>query len=212
MTLPHSPMVRPKIILASASPRRRELMALLRVPFEIVPSRYQEPSPPATPVSLPRFVTELAISKATDVAQRIQEGLVLGADTEVSLEGEMGLPLGKPATADEARAMLRSLAGRTHSVYTALAIISVNNGILQPPLSEVVCTRVRFRELTEAMIEAYIETKEPFDKAGAYGAQGYAAPYIEAIEGDFFNVVGLPLCALGRLLEKLGIAWWQVKP
>jgi septum formation protein len=71
---------------------------------------------------------------------------------------------------------------------------------------------VRFRELTEAMIEAYIETKEPFDKAGAYGAQGYAAPYIEAIEGDFFNVVGLPLCALGRLLEKLGIAWWQVKP
>jgi septum formation protein len=205
-------MVRPKIILASASPRRRELMALLRVPFEVVPSRYQEPSPPATPVSLPRFVTELAISKATDVAQRIQEGLVLGADTEVSLEGEMGLPLGKPATAGEARAMLRSLAGRTHSVYTALAIISVNNGILQPPLSEVVCTHVRFRELTEAMIEAYIETKEPFDKAGAYGAQGYAAPYIEAIEGDFFNVVGLPLCALGRLLEKLGIAWWQLKP
>ncbi|WP_075163444.1 Maf family protein [Chthonomonas calidirosea] len=212
MTLPHSPIGRPKIILASASPRRRELVALLRLPFEVVPSHYQEPSPPTSPVSLPRFVVELATAKAHEVAHRIEEGLVLGADTEVSLEGDVGLPLGKPATPQEATSMLHALSGRTHYVYTGLALVPVVDGSPQEPLQEVVCTRVRFRELSDDMIAAYIATSEPFDKAGAYGAQGYAAPYIEAIDGDFFNVVGLPLCTLGHMLERLGVAWWRGTP
>lgn len=199
-------------MLASASPRRQQLLSFLRLPFEVLPSRYQEPSPPPSPLSLPLFVQELALAKATEVAYRIEEGLVLGADTEVSLEGDWGRPLGKPATVEEAQAMLEALSGRTHTVYTGLALLPVTAGCLQKPLTEVVCTRVRFRPLTQAMIAAYIATGEPFDKAGAYGAQGYAAPYIEAIEGDFFNVVGLPLCALGRMLESLGIEWWQGNP
>src|SRR5262249_11131830 len=156
---------------------------------------------------------ELAAGKARDVAERVEPGWVLGADTEVALEeGGLGLPLGKPADEEDARRMLRLLSGRVHIVMAGIAVVRVpENGEIAPAVCSAVQTRVRFRELNEAMISDYIATGEPMDKAGAYGAQGYAAPFIESLEGDFFNVVGLPLCEVGRLLERCGVSWWRFR-
>lgn len=201
----------PRLILASASPRRRELLALFGLPFEVVPSRYEEPLPPAEPISLPEFVAELALRKAEEVATRPTSGYVLGADTMVTLSAqEVGVPLGKPVDTEDARRMLWSLSGKVHTVYTGIALIAASDqGVRAEPLCAVSATRVRFRPLNEEMIAGYLATGEPFDKAGAYGAQGYAAPFIESYEGDFFNVVGLPLCETGRLLEQAGVEWWR---
>lgn len=188
-------------------------MALLGLPYEVVPSRYEEPSPPAEPVPLADFVISLARNKALEVAERIGDALVLGADTLVTLdEGENGVPLGKPVDAEDARRMLRLLAGRTHSVYTGVALLQAAEGrVISEPLCTAVRTRVTFRELSETMIADYVATGEPLDKAGAYGAQGYAAPFIAGFDGDFFNVVGLPLCEVGRLLDRAGVAWWHFR-
>src|SRR5579862_9051757 len=113
-------LITPRIILASSSPRRRELVSLLGLPFEVVPSRYEEPSAPREPVVLPDFVIALATHKAHEVASRTQDGLVLGADTEVGPDEDRGVPLGKPADDADARRMLRQLSGRTHRVYTGI--------------------------------------------------------------------------------------------
>lgn len=199
----------PHLILASASPRRRELLALFGLPFTVEPSRFEEPPPPVEPTRLSDLVTGLAASKAGEVAARMPDSLVLGADTLVAPDAEVGVPLGKPTDADDARRMLRLLSGRTHRVYTGVALIK--GGQSPIPILHTEMTRVRFRPLTAAMIEGYLATGEPFDKAGAYGAQGCAAPFIEGIEGDFFNVVGLPLCALGRLLEQVGVDWQHLR-
>jgi septum formation protein len=198
----------PRLILASASPRRRELMALFGLPYEVEPSRYEEPGSPSEPVNMAEFVSHLATNKALDVAKRVGAGWVIGADTEVALEtGELGTPLGKPHDPADARRMVAQLAGRWHTVSTGIAVIQVVENEIVSTHAEAVHTRVKFRELTEAMIADYVATGEPLDKAGAYGAQGYAAPFIEAFDGDFFNVVGLPLCALGQLLERAGLNW-----
>jgi septum formation protein len=199
-----------QLILASSSPRRRELLALLGLPFRVEPSRFDEPPPPTEPVSLPELVTFLATQKAQEVAQRLalnSEGFVIGADTLVAPDAEIGSPFGKPIDPADARRMLAQLSGNTHRVYTGVAVIPLRDQRAHAPTSIAVYTRVTFREMTPAMIADYVATGEPMDKAGAYGAQGYAAPFIERIEGDFFNVVGLPLCALGRLLESLGLDW-----
>lgn len=202
-SLESSPL--PRIVLASASPRRRELFALLGLPFEIIPSHYDEPTSPDTEVVLSDFVAHLALEKARDVAQREPNAWVIGADTEVAM-GVRGAPLGKPKDAEDARRMMASLAGRKHLVCTGVALFRPQKENL-PPLSIAVSTWVTFRPLSLEMIADYVATGEPMDKAGAYGAQGYAAPFIESFEGDFFNVVGLPLCALGRLLETAGLPW-----
>lgn len=190
-------------------------MGLLGLPYEVVPSRFEEPPPPQEPTSLPELVMHLAVSKAVEVAARRPACFVLGADTLVTLDEEFGVPLGKPVDADDARRMLRCLSGHTHCVYTGLALVPPCHSPLAYPdpkfQRHVEMTRVRFRELTDVMIEGYLSTGEPFDKAGAYGAQGFAAPFIEAIEGDYYNVVGLPLCALGRLLESIGIEWQSLR-
>ena len=201
----------PHLVLASASPRRKELIALLGLPFTVVPSRYEEPPAPPYPVDLPAFVMQLAANKAQEVASRVPNGLVLGADTLVTADdGDWGIPLGKPADDRDALRMLQLLSGRVHRVYTGVALLTAGrNDWNAPHATSAVCTRVRFRELSEQMIRDYIATGEPRDKAGAYGAQGFAAPFIESFEGDFFNVVGLPLCEVGRLLESLNIPWWQ---
>ncbi len=202
----------PHLILASSSPRRRELVALLGLPYVVVPSRYEEPPAPDTPVDLPEFVTRLALGKAREVAERMGRELnagavVLGADTLVAPDdAEVGVPLGKPRDDEDARRMLRVLSGRTHRVYTGIALVTASSSAVH---LAAVCTRVRFRALTDTMIADYVETGEPLDKAGAYGAQGYAAPFIESLEGDFFNVVGLPLCAVGRALEMIQSDWWR---
>lgn len=201
----------PRLILASASPRRRELLSLLGLPFTVVPSAYEEPPAPLHPVDLPAFVTELARNKARAVAQGEPDAWILGADTLVSLSIEtVGVPLGKPADAADACRMLRLLADTVHTVHTGVALFHTRpDGSLTAPLCSAVRTEVRFRALSDAMIADYVATGEPLDKAGGYGAQSYAAPFIESFTGDFYNVVGLPLCEVGRLLERGGLMWWQ---
>ena len=206
-----SPNLPPRLVLASASPRRRELFALFGLPYEIIPSRYEEPTAPAHPVSLAEFTLNLATEKAREVAGRTANAWVIGADTEVSLEA-VGTPLGKPQDTADAARMLKTLSGRSHLVCTGVALIKVSkSGEMQTPVQVAVSTLVTFRSLSDAMIAAYVATGEPMDKAGAYGAQGHAAPFIERIEGDFFNVVGLPICALGQLLEGEGLDWQKIR-
>lgn len=183
------------IVLASASPRRRELLASLNLSFDIQPAEGPENTPATGDAG--DAVCAIALGKARAVAALRPEDLVIGADTVVELDGHI---LGKPADENEARAMLRSLSGRTHRVYTGVAVIA---GAREK--TEAVVTHVRFREMTEREIAAYVATGEPMDKAGAYAVQGRAALFVEGIEGDYFNVVGLPLCALGRMLEQFGV-------
>jgi len=201
-----------ELILASASPRRRELIALLGLPFRVVPGHFDEPPPPREPVSLSALVMQLAEAKAVAAAEQLGVGWVLAADTLVSLEDELGVPLGKPVDEQDAFRMLSLLSGRAHTVSTGIALIPAwPQGPRPPALVSVNKTRVWFRDLSEDMIRDYVATGEPMDKAGAYGAQGYAAPLIERFEGDFHNVVGLPLCEVGRLLERAGLDWWRLR-
>lgn len=188
-----------KLILASASPRRRELLEMLHVEnLEIRPAKGEEkPHPELTPDAL---VIELARCKAAEVAAAwaSPEDIVVGADTVVVLDGRV---LGKPKNEADAAAMLRALSGRTHTVYTGVAVERGGERRLHAERTD-----VRFRALTDAEIAAYIATGEPMDKAGAYGAQGYASLFVEHLDGDFFNVMGLPLCALGKLLKELDVS------
>lgn len=185
------------IVLASASPRRRELLEMLGVKnLRIIPACGQELAPEGA--SPAETVTALSRAKALEVADAVGAGcVVIAADTMVFLDGER---LGKPADGEDALCMLRLLSGRSHEVLTGVTLVCGDRVI-----SEYECTKVRFREMTDSEMLAYIKTGEPMDKAGAYGAQGIGGLFVEAIDGDFFNVVGLPLCRLGKMLEKLGV-------
>jgi len=188
-----------KMILASGSPRRRELLEMLRVNnLEIIPAQGEErPHPELAPEEL---VRELSRCKAAEVAAAYAEDgdVVIGADTIVVLDGAV---LGKPRDREDAKRMLTALSGREHTVFTGVTVIRGGE-----VLSHAERTQVHFRPLTEVEIDAYIATGEPMDKAGAYGAQGYASLFVEKLEGDFFNVMGLPLCALGNLLKRLDVS------
>ncbi|NLA86722.1 MAG: septum formation inhibitor Maf [Clostridiales bacterium] len=183
------------IVLASASPRRRELLEMMGISgFEVAPADVDEAVPALPP---DEAVTFIARQKARRVAEaRLKTDLVIAADTLVYLDGEA---LGKPETECEARNMLRRLSGAKHTVYTGVAIIS---GGRESAFAEK--TDVYFRQMGDEEIEAYISTGEPMDKAGAYGAQGKGAVFIRRIEGDFFNVVGLPVCRLATELRGFG--------
>jgi septum formation protein len=187
---------------------------LLGLRFKVVPSRYIEPPAPDHPIPLADFVTELALHKAREVASRHPDAYVLGADTLVTLSTgdtrDPGVPLGKPADAEDAGRMLRLLSARTHRVLTGVALLPPA-AIGVAAVTAAVETRVTFRTLSDTMIADYVATGEPLDKAGAYGAQGYAAPFISGFEGDFYNVVGLPLCTVGTLLERVGVEWWRYR-
>lgn len=187
-----------EIVLASASPRRSMLLQQIGLDFTIVPSQIEEN---AKDVHQPLvWVQEIALAKAQNVANNVKDSLVIGADTIV-LNNK--LILGKPANEKEAREMLRSLSGKTHQVITGIAIIDSNN--LDNFLSEVEITQVTFRKISEEEIEAYLQTGEPFDKAGAYGIQGLGAVFVEGIQGCYFNVVGLPLNRLAQGLKNFGV-------
>lgn len=179
-----------RIILASASPRRRELLAQAGFGFEIKVSDVCETVAEKEPA---RVVEELAARKAGAVAGTERDALVIGADTIVAVDGEI---LGKPHSREEAFAMLEKLQGRTHQVYTGVALLC---GERRQVFSEK--TDVTMYPMTEQEIEAYIHTGEPMDKAGAYGIQGRAAVYIERIEGDYNNVVGLPIAMVYQELK-----------
>lgn len=184
-----------RLCLASSSPRRRELLARLGLPFTVVSAEVDE----AVADDLPpgQLVETLAIRKAR--AARVEEGLVIGADTVVICRGRI---FGKPRDAAEAVAMLSSLQGTSHQVYTGVAVRRVEDGFLAVG-HEV--TTVRFRPVTRREIELYVATGEPMDKAGAYAAQGLGAIFIDRIEGCFFNVVGLPLAKLAALMKACGV-------
>ena len=186
------------IILASASPRRKALLEMLGVEkLTVIPAKGEETIDLSlTPEEL---VKALSRQKAAEVAaERASENaVVIGADTVVVLDGAV---LGKPKDEAGAKRMLSALSGRGHAVWTGITAIRGDQS-----LSRAERTEVFFRPLTEREIDAYIATGEPLDKAGAYGAQDMASLFVERIDGDFFNVVGLPLCALGKLLKELGV-------
>lgn len=185
-----------ELILASASPRRAELLRQIGIPFRRVVSGVDEDlQDPADPE---KHVRELSRRKAEDVAGQLDSGIVLGADTIVVLDEHI---LGKPADEREAAEMLAMLSGRTHKVYTGLTLIEAAR---KKTVSHVEVTEVAFRDLTAEEISAYVATGEPLDKAGAYGIQGKGALLVSGIRGCYFNVVGLPLAGLMRALERLG--------
>ena len=185
-----------RLILASQSPRRRELIARMGIPFVCISSDADETVPETlTPAET---VETLARRKAEAVTKPDPADWVLGADTVVVSDGVI---LGKPADAAEAKAMLRSLSGRAHEVLTGMALISPTGKCT----TAVETTRVVFTDLTEEEIEAYVASGEPMDKAGAYGIQGRASLFVEGIRGDYFTVMGLPLCRLGQMLREVGV-------
>jgi septum formation protein len=186
-----------EIILASASPRRAELLNRLGVSFRAVPSLVEEPSDEgAEPRQL---ALKRANSKAAAVAERYPGDLVLAADTVVWCDGRI---LDKPKSVPEARKMLQFLSGRQHLVFTGVVLHLKASCLRQ---EDVVATRVRFRSLSQGEIEGYLATGEPLGKAGGYGIQGYGALLVAGIEGCFYNVVGLPLARLGELLKTFGV-------
>lgn len=181
------------MILASASPRRRELLARLVAAFEVVPADVDEtPAPGEAPEET---ASRLADEKWRKVARTAPEAIVIAGDTVVALGDHQ---LGKPADAAEAIDMLRTLSGRTHRVLTALTA-----GMLERPVRRITTSEVRFRAIDEAEIRAYVGTGEPLDKAGAYAIQGGAAAFVEEVAGSFTNVVGLPLEALQEMLDEI---------
>ena len=184
------------IILGSQSPRRRELLEKLDLPFTILTADIDETvRPELTPG---QAVADISARKAAAILRQASEDdLVITADTIVVLDGKI---MGKPHSPEEAEQMLSSLSGRTHQVYTAVTLHSHAR-----QKTEVACTQVTFRPLDPTEIRAYIASGEPMDKAGAYGIQGRGAVLVSHLEGDYFNVMGLPLCTLCQMLRSFGV-------
>ncbi len=188
------------LILASASPRRAALLRQVGLSFTAVEPGIDEDL--AVTKEPGEMVVELAQEKALATSRRFNSGFVLAADTLVVLDG---LYLGKPADEDDARRMLFMLSGREHEVYTGLALLNAATGNLKTDFAR---TRVWMKLLDREHVEFYLKTREPFDKAGAYGIQGRGALFIDKIEGCYFNVVGLPLSLLFELLIKMKVPTW----
>lgn len=193
------------IILASASPRRKELLAQIGVPFKSMSMDINEDihvnEQPAD------YVKRLAEQKALAALDASQGLPILGADTSVIINGTI---LGKPQNEDDAKRLLRLLSGKTHQVLSGIAVIQ-QNGKDVKLMSNVVSTDVTFQPLSEHSIEQYVASGEPMGKAGAYGIQGFAATFISRIEGSYSNVVGLPLMETAQLLSQFNIAIWQAE-
>lgn len=184
----------PAIVLASQSPRRAHLLSMLGLTFEVMPAdideRYQPGEDPAA------HAERLAREKVRAIAEARPDALVVGCDTVVEIDGHV---LGKPRDADDAIAMLMRLQGRAHTVATGVAV--AHAGTVRSAAEQV---GVRFRSFDQRIAECYVATGEAGDKAGAYGIQGFGATLVEHIDGDFFSVMGLPICRLIRLLEESG--------
>ncbi len=184
-----------KLILASTSPRRAQVLRDAGFVFEMIaPQVIEQPRPDESPLEL---VERLALEKARAGAARAKSpSVVIGADTGIVIDGAM---VGKPVDLEDAGRILRLLSGRTHEVVTGLAAISGSNALVEREM-----TRVTFATMSEAEIGAYVASEEPFDKAGAYAIQGLGGRYVTRIEGCYFNVMGLPLSRLYRMLRRLG--------
>ena len=181
-----------QLILASQSPRRRDLLQLLQVTFTVRPADIDEAMDPTKPPE--QEVARVSKLKA-EVTSREPGDVVIAADTIVVLEDRV---LGKPADKAEAISMLRALSGRDHQVMTGITVLRGSNAITHTEITD-----VHFRPLSEEEILRYVETGEPMDKAGAYGIQGFAALFVEGIRGDYYNVMGLPVCRLEQMLREI---------
>ncbi len=191
----------PRIILASASPRRAQLLKQIGVEFELAPGQVHErPHPDEAPSD---YITRIARAKVIAVARKCEAGLVIGADTVVVLDGRL---LGKPADEAGAENMLRQLSGRWHAVMTGVALYDVAT---RQEVADFDKTLVKFAPLTDREIEWYVKTGEPMDKAGAYGIQGLGGLFVEEIAGNYYNVVGLPLPLVYRLARRLGYSFMK---
>ena len=185
-----------RIILASQSPRRRELLGRMGITeFEVIPAQGEEIA--TRTLGPDRLVEELSRRKCAEVSAAHPDALVIAADTVVSIDSQV---LGKPRSEEEAGRMLRALSGRLHVVYTGVTVCCQGKTV-----TESESTSVRFRSLTDADIMRYITTGEPMDKAGAYGIQGYGSVLVEGISGDYYNVMGLPVCRLAKMLARFGV-------
>ncbi len=181
------------LILASSSPRRREILSLLGVEFEVIPSGVEE-SIVGDPITTARFLSK---KKALDVWNKRKKALVIGADTLVYIGSRI---IGKPGNEEEAFRTLKFLSGRWHKVVTAVSFISEGLRLTVHDIA-----KVRFRKLSDEEIRFYISTGEPLDKAGAYGVQGFGATIVERIEGNFYTVMGLPIVKVYEVLKELSI-------
>lgn len=186
-----------RIVLASASPRRKQLLEQIGLRFEVDPSDYEEDIAPGSEPH--EMAKRLSLGKARAAARKHRKALIIAADTFVVFGDRI---LGKPHSNAEAREMLRALNGQAHSVITGFTVLDAESGKV---VSKSVETKVRMRKLTLKEIDGYVRSKEPLDKAGGYAIQGRGAVLVERIEGDYFNVVGLPLSALGDALREFGI-------
>lgn len=185
-----------KIVLASKSPRRKELLGLLDLDFQIITADIDEAMDPSLPVT--DEVARISYQKAVAVASGLaSDTVIISADTIVELDGCL---MGKPNDKADAARMLKNLSGKSHNVHTAVTVLQGDKHI-----TRVVTTAVTFRAITHEEITAYIQTGEPMDKAGAYGIQGRASKFVSGIAGDYFNVVGLPICSLSQMLKDFDI-------
>ena len=185
------------IILASASPRRKVLLEKIGLIFEVEPSNYEEDMP--LRLEPHEFARKISLEKARVVASKHKNSIVIAADTFIVFGGQI---LGKPHTEKDAREMLEAISGKYHSVITGFSIIDTGKN---KTLSKSVETKVYIRNLTLAEIDAYVKTREPLDKAGAYAIQGLGSVFVEKIDGDYYNVVGFPLSALTEALKEFGV-------
>lgn len=188
-----------KFILASQSPRRKELLKNIGLEFEVIVSEADESSVDTESIEPPIYVQELALIKAAATAKKVlknKKAIIIAADTIVTLDGKI---LGKPENEADAERMLVSLSGRRHEVYTGYCVMRIKDGYT---VCNSIKTDVYFKHLTLEKIRAYIKTNEPSDKAGAYGIQGIGGLLVEKIDGDYANVVGLPVSSLADTLEK----------
>ncbi len=183
------------IVLASKSPRRRELLGMLGLEFTLASPNADETLPEG--ISPREGVEELSRRKALSLSGEYPNDLIIAADTLVAVDGRC---LGKPRDPSEARRMLSELSGRSHEVFTGLTICLGERIVTKSERTEVI-----FRALSDEEIEAYVSSGEPMDKAGAYGIQSKGSLLVEGIRGDYFNVVGLPVCTLGLMLKEFGI-------
>ena len=186
-----------EIVLASSSPRRKELLEKLGMKFKVDPAGDEEKL--ALDLEPHSLAKKISMEKARSVAARHKDAVIIAADTFGLLEGHF---LGKPSNEEAARKMLRALSGRSHQVITGFTVMDTRTG---KTVSKSVETTVYIRQLTGAEIDAYVKTGEPLDKAGAYAIQGLGAVLVERIEGDYYNVIGLPLSALSEALKEFGV-------
>ena len=186
-----------KIILASGSPRRKKILEQIGLKFSVEKSNYEEKRiADSTPSQIVEF---LSLEKANLLAVKYEDAIIIGADTLVVLNGEI---LGKPKSEEDAGEMLRKLRNKTHTVVTGFTVLDTKSG---RSVTKHVETKVKFKDLSEMEISAYVETGEPMDKAGGYGIQDKGGLFIEEMDGDYFNIVGLPLFAVSETLREFGI-------